>query len=72
MTMDEIRSSNKEYLTPKDVAEALGRDQYSINVQAQEDPVKLGFPVTVVGRRVLIPRKGFVFFWDYGRPLAHT
>lgn len=35
----------------------------AIRAQAQANPVALGFPVCVVGRRVYVPRKSFDDFW---------
>ncbi len=66
MTMQEILRSDKDFLTPEDVREVLGCMPYSINVQAKEDPAKLGFPVIVIGTRVKIPRLGFIHFMTYG------
>lgn len=66
MTLDEIRKSGKEFLTPKDVAGVLGCHPYSINVQAKEDIRKLGFPAALIGTRVRIPRIGFIR-WMEGR-----
>lgn len=43
MTLQEIQLSDKAMLIPADVCEVLGCKPYSINVQAQEDPGKLGF-----------------------------
>lgn len=60
MTLQEIRSSDKVMLIPADICGVLGCAQYSINVQAQEDPRKLGFPVSVIGTRVRIPRVAFL------------
>lgn len=60
MTLDEIRRSEKLFLTPTDIAPVLGVHPYSINVQAQDDPSKLGFPVVVIRRRVKIPRLRFL------------
>lgn len=60
MTLDEIRKSGKEFLTPRDVAEVLGCHPYSINVQAKLDIKKLGFPAALIGTRVKIPREGFI------------
>ncbi len=76
MTLQEIVNSNKVMLIPADVCEVLGCKPYSINVQAQEDPVKLGFPVSVIGTRVRIPREAFlrwlggVGLWDGAAPCA--
>lgn len=60
MTLDEARRSEKLFLTPTDIAPILGVHPYSINLQAQDDPAKLGFPVVVIGRRVKIPRFRFL------------
>ena len=69
MTLADIESINKEFLIPSDVAEFLGCDKYSINVQAKENPDKLGFPVVVMGSRVRIPKAGFVYFCKYGKTI---
>ena len=39
-------------------------DSQSINLQAKEDPSKLGFPVIVMGSRVRIPKAGFIKFCE--------
>ena len=61
-TLQEIKDSPKEILTPTEVAGVLRCDPYSINLQAQKDPSKLGFPVIVIGRRVKIPKAAFIRF----------
>lgn len=66
MTYQEIVASDKVFLLTDDVAEVLGCKAYSINVQAQQDPSKLGFPVCVTGSRVRIPRLGFLHWMQYG------
>lgn len=66
MTYQEIVASDKAFLLTDDVAEVLGCKAYSINVQAQQDPAKLGFPVCVTGSRVRIPRLGFLHWMQYG------
>ena len=60
MTIDEIMASNKDMLTPSDVAPILNCHPYAISVQAREDASKLGFPVCVVGRRTKIPKQAFL------------
>lgn len=60
MTLSEIELSNKPILTPSDVAEVLGVKPYSINLQAKQDITKLGFPCSLIGTRVRIPRNGFI------------
>lgn len=65
MRIDDIIVSNKIYLTPSDVAAILHCDPQCIRVQAQADPVKLGFPVIVIGTRVRIPRIPFLRYLGY-------
>lgn len=71
MTFEEIKRSDKDFLIPADVAPVLGCKPYSVNVQAKADISKLGFPVTMMGTRVLIPRLGFIRWVQYGNaPLS--
>ena len=68
MTLDEIRESSKEMLTPAEVAEVLGCDRYSLNLQAKED-IKhgvnsLGFEYAMIGNRMKIPRRAFLRFME--------
>ena len=60
MTLDEIRSSTKEVLTPADIAEVLQADPQDIRVQARTAPERLGFPVIIIKSRTKIPRIPFL------------
>lgn len=60
MTLDEIRNSTKEVLTPAEVAPVLGCDPQGIRVQARTAPEKLGFPVIIIKSRTKIPRVPFL------------
>ena len=66
MTLQDIIQSDKEMLTPKDVAEVLGCDPYTINVQVRQDIAagvnSFGFSVAMIGTRVKIPRRAFLRF----------
>ncbi len=62
MTLDQIRTSEKLWLTPCDVAPVLQCDPNLIRWQAHNDPDKLGFPVTVLRSRVKINRVKFLEF----------
>lgn len=62
MTLDEIRNSTKEVLTPAEVAPVLGCDPQDIRVQARTAPEKLGFPVIIIKSRTKIPRIPFLRF----------
>ena len=66
MTVEELKNSDKEMLTPQDIAPILGCTQYKITIQARQDKHdgvnSLGFPVMVIGTRVKIPRRPFMDF----------
>lgn len=64
-TLEDLKACTKQFLDPADIAPFLQCDQFSINLQAQADPSKLGFPVCVMGRRVRIPRVGFIKWYEW-------
>lgn len=66
MTLEDIEKMDASTLDITTVADVLDSSAQTIRIQAQEDPRKLGFPVIVEGRRVKIPRLGFLHFMRYG------
>ena len=60
MTLEQIKTSDKVFLTPGDIAPVLRCDPHTLRMQAHADPAKLGFPVTVMGSRIKINRKAFL------------
>ena len=64
MNIEQIRRADTVFLKPNDVAEVLGCAPQNLRDQARNRPDLLGFPVTVVGNRTLIPRKPFIAFVD--------
>lgn len=62
MKLQEMRESNKVFLTCKDVSELLQADPNTIRAQAHDDPSKLGFSVIVLGSYIKIPRIPFLKF----------
>lgn len=62
LTFEEIKGLDKEMLTPMEVSGVLGCAPYTINVMVKQAPEQLGFPVTVLGKNVRIPRRAFVNF----------
>ena len=70
-TLDEIAALPKSFLDAADVAELLECDPHTIREQAQANPEKLGFAVVVMKNRVKIPKAAFIYFCQYGRPVAH-
>lgn len=60
MTLEEIKRSDKLFLIAADIAPVLGCDPNLIRWEAQHEPGRLGFPVTVLKSRVKIPRIPFI------------
>lgn len=64
MTLDEIKASTKEMLTPSDVATVLGVDAYSISLQVKQDKENgvnsFPFPTIRIGTKTKIPRRAFI------------
>lgn len=67
MTLDEIRASKADFLTPNDVAGVLGCAPQCIRQEARKNPKALGFPVTVIGTRTRIPRIPFIQYVTGGQ-----
>ena len=65
MTLEEIQSSPKVFLTPADIAEVLGSDAQTIRTVARDAPERLGFPVTRIGKMTKIPRLRFLAYLGY-------
>lgn len=62
MTLAEARESDKLFLTCDDVAKIMGCGAQSIRVQAETQPELIGFPISIIGRRIRIPRVPFLRF----------
>ena len=65
MRTSEILKSTEDMLTPEQVAEVIGTSAQSIRDQAKAAPAMLGFPVSVTGTRVHIPRVAFCRWLGY-------
>ncbi len=66
MSLEELRSYPRDWLTCEQVAPVLGADRANIHDQAVTDPAALGFPVVVIKNRVKIPKLPFVRFMTEG------
>lgn len=64
MTLADMHTCTRPYLTAKEVAGVLGCDPHSIRRQAHIDPRALGYEVIVIGRRVRIPRMPFLAYME--------
>ncbi len=62
MTLAQIEQIDREYLTVEEVAAYFGAKPQNIRVQAHRNREDLGFPVSIIGSRVKIPKVGFINF----------
>ena len=62
MTLDEVRNSKKEMLTPNDIAPILGVHPYSINKAKQAGTLE--FKAMFIGRNLRIPRIPFLKYME--------
>lgn len=60
--LEAIKAKDDLMITPADAAPVLGVDPQSIRLQAEEDPRMLGFNVSRIGHKTLIPRLAFIRF----------
>ena len=58
--LEAIKAMDDVMITPAEAAPVLGVDPNSLRMQVKEDPSMLGFNVTRVGGRTLIPRLPFI------------
>ena len=68
MTLNEIKSIPREYLTPAEIAAVFGTDPQDIRDRVWKDQKKhtnsLGFPVVIFGRRIKVPKQAFIKFME--------
>ena len=60
MTLEELKETEGNVLTVKQVAEFLGKDPQVIRDQAEREPKYLGFPICKAGHSYCIPKTGFI------------
>ena len=60
--LEAIKAMDDVMITPAEAAPVLGVDANSLRMQVKEDASMLGFSVTRVGGRTLIPRLPFIRF----------
>lgn len=64
MTLAEIKLLDRDVITPAQAAGVLGCDPQYIRSAAHKRPELLGFPVTIMGSRVKIPRLAFIRYME--------
>lgn len=62
--LEELKARDDIFVYPKDISAILESDPQDIRGQARERPDLLGFPVTVIGNRVKIPRLPFIQYCE--------
>lgn len=62
MTLEDLIACEKDMLTPAEISGVIGSSPQTIRVTAHQRPEKLGFPVSVTGKYVRIPRIPFLRF----------
>lgn len=65
MTLEEMKTYDKEYLTAAQIATVLNEDPQALRIKARERPGTLGFPVHLSGKEdhlVKFPRLSFLKF----------
>lgn len=68
MTLEDLKTMDRETITPAIAATVIGCDPNSIRIAAHREPDSLGFPVIVIGSRTKIPRRAFIQFMESGGP----
>ena len=60
MTIEELKQSEKAFLTPAEIAPVLRSDPQTLRVTARQRPDMIGFDFTLAGNRMKIPRLAFL------------
>lgn len=66
LTLREIKSLDRDIITPAQAAGVLKCDPHYIRVVAHRCPEQLGFPVVVLNSRTKIPRIPFIRYIEGG------
>jgi len=60
MTYEEVLASDKDMLTPYDIAPILRANPATLRMTARDYPERVKFPFVFSGNRMKIPRLGFI------------
>ena len=63
MTLNDIETMDKPFLTVAEVASFMKCAPQMIRDQAEEEPKYLGFPISKICHRYRIPKDGFVAWY---------
>ena len=60
MTWQELKESNKLFVTADDVSEGLNCDPQTLRLAVREQKELVGFPCSMIGKTLRIPRPAFI------------
>ncbi len=63
-TIDDIRNSKNPFLTATEIAPVIGWSAHFIRLADRKDASSLPFPVLVHAKRVQIPKKAFIEWYE--------
>lgn len=66
MTWQEIKTSDKLFLTADDVSEVLKCDPQTLRLAVKENRELVGFPCSIIGKTLRIPRPAFIRWVEGG------
>ena len=66
MRLKDIEQMQEDFLTPEIIADVMHKTPQCIRNQANSDAKALGFPISKICGRYVIPREGFLFWAKYG------
>lgn len=66
MTLAELERIPDDFVTVETIAEIMHKSPQCIRDQANRDAKALGFPISKICGRYVIPREGFLFWAKHG------
>lgn len=64
MTLEEIKKTEKNWLTPSDIAPFIGSHPQTIINSARQHPELVGYPFTFCGTNMKISPVGFINWYE--------
>ena len=64
MTLEEIKKTEKNWLTPSDIAPFIGSHPQTIINSARQHPDLVGYPFTFCGTNMKISTVGFINWYE--------
>lgn len=71
-TIQEIKETEKAFLTCAEIAPVIGSDAHALRIEARKENCRLGFQVLLIGNRVKIPVAGFIAWYEGKMPMRRS